>query len=233
MKGRTETSRSPSRARRARNWSVRSSSDPGVGERVGSGRPNAYALITPAALQRGVDTIVVQTTVYADAETVYDFLLDFPGYASYSKYLTDVRTRTGDGGVGTRYALRFAWWKLSYTAHSEVVGVDPPATIDWEIIKDIDASGAWRVEPRDSPPADAPDDATAACTVALEINFDPDSADAGVLNLPALVSFGWVLEKAIPLIRNEAERVIQRAVADIEGRSREISLEITTDSAYL
>ena len=189
--------------------------------------------MTPAALWWSVDTIVVQTTVYADAETVYDFLLDFPGYASYSKYLTDVRTRTGDGGVGTRYALRFAWWKLSYTAHSEVVGVDPPATIDWEIIKDIDASGAWRVEPHDSPPADAPDDATAACTVALEINFDPDSADAGVLNLPALVSIGWVVEKAIPLIRSEAERVIQRAVADIEGRSREITLEITTDSAYL
>ncbi len=137
--------------------------------------------MTPAALRWSVDTIVVQTTVYADAETVYDFLLDFPGYASYSKYLTDVRTRTGDGGVGTRYALRFAWWKLSYTAHSEVVG----------------------------------------------------SADAGVLNLPALVSIGWVVEKAIPLIRSEAERVIQRAVADIEGRSREITLEITTDSAYL
>lgn len=180
-----------------------------------------------------MDTIVVQTTVYADAETVYDFLLDFPGYANYSKYLTDVRTRTGDGGVGTRYALRFAWWKLSYTAHSEVVGVDPPTTIDWEITKDIDAGGAWRIEPLASVPADAPDDATAACKVALEINFDPESADAGVLNLPALVSFGWVLEKAIPLIRNEAERVIQRAVVDLEGSKRAVSVDITTDSAYL
>ena len=180
-----------------------------------------------------MDTIVVRTTVYADAETVYDFLLDFPGYANYSKYLTDVRTRTGDGGVGTGYALRFAWWKLSYTAHSEVVGVDPPTTIDWEITKDIDAGGAWRIDPHDSPPADAPDDASAACEVALEINFDPDSANAGVLNLPALVSVGWVVEQAIPLIRNEAERVIQRAVVDLEGRHREVTVEISTDSDYL
>jgi len=54
-----------------------------------------------------------------------------------------------------------------------------------------------------------------------------------VLNLPALVSFGWVLEKAIPLIRNEAERVIQRAVVDLEGSKRAVSVDITTDSAYL
>ncbi|TQQ83575.1 SRPBCC family protein [Halonotius terrestris] len=180
-----------------------------------------------------MDTIVVSTVVYADAETVYEFLLDFPGYADYSKYLTAVSRRKGDGGVGTAYALRFAWWKLSYTAHSEVVAVDPPTEINWRVTKDIDASGAWRVEPHDSLPADAPDDATAACDVSLEINFDPDSADAGVLNLPALVSFGWVLEKAIPLIRNEAERVIQRAVVDLEGRKREVDVSIRTDSAYL
>jgi len=180
-----------------------------------------------------VDTIVVSTVVYADAEEIYEFLLDFPGYADYSKYLRSVRQRHGDGGVGTEYALRFAWWKLSYTAHSAVVGVDPPTTIDWEITKDIDAGGAWRIDPHDSPPADAPDDATAACEVSLEINFDPDSADAGVLNLPALVSIGWVVEKAVPLIRNEAERVIQRAVVDLEGRQREVTVAITTDSDYL
>ena len=195
-------------------------------------RPTCGLISLPAE-QRGVDTIVVRTTVYADAKTVYDFLLDFPGYANYSKYLTDVRTRTGNGGVGTQYALRFAWWKLSYTAHSEVVGVDPPTTIDWEITKDIDAGGAWRIDPHDSPPDAAPDDASAACEVSLEINFDPDSADASVLNLPALVSFGWVLEKAIPLIRNEAERVIQRAVVDLEGQKRAVDVSIRTDSAYL
>ena len=180
-----------------------------------------------------MDTIVVSTVVYAEADEVYEFLLDFPGYANYSKYLTAVSQRRGDGGVGTAYGLRFAWWKLSYTAHSEVVGVDRPTTIDWRITKDIDANGAWRIDPREELPADAPDDATAACDVALEINFDPDSADANVLNLPALVSFSWVLEKAIPLIRNEAERVIQRAVVDLEGRQREVTVSISTDSTYL
>lgn len=180
-----------------------------------------------------MDTIVVRTTVYADAETVYDFLLDFPGYANYSKYLTDVRTRRGDGGVGTRYALRFAWWKLSYTAHSAVVDVEPPHRIDWQITKDIDANGCWEIEQRETLPDDAPADATTACTVTFRVAFDPNSADAGVLNLPALVSFGWVLERAIPLIRGEAERVVQRAVADLEGRDRTIALSIETDSQYL
>ncbi len=67
----------------------------------------------------------------------------------------------------------------------------------------------------------------------FQVAFDPDSADAGVLNLPALVSFGWVLEQAIPLIRGEAERVVQRAVADLEARSRPVDLTIETDSQYL
>ncbi len=29
----------------------------------------------------------------------------------------------GDGASGTRYALHFSWWKLTYTAHSEVTDV--------------------------------------------------------------------------------------------------------------
>ena len=179
-----------------------------------------------------VDSIVVRTVVYAEAEEVYAFLRDFPGYANYSKYLTGVE-QYGDGGVGTEYALRFAWWKLTYTARSKVVGVDPPTTIDWRIIKDIDASGAWHVDPCEDIPDDAPDDATAACEVALSVTFDPDSADASVLNLPALVSFGWVLERAIPLISDEAERVIERAVRDLEGRKRDVSISVTADSSYL
>ncbi|ERH02414.1 MAG: polyketide cyclase / dehydrase and lipid transport [Halonotius sp. J07HN6] len=189
-------------------------------------------LITAACETVLVDSIVVSTVVYAEADEVYAFLRDFPGYANYSKYLTAV-DQYGDGGVGTEYALRFAWWKLTYTARSKVVAVDPPSTIDWQIIKDIDASGAWHVDPRDELPADAPEDATAACEVALEVNFDPDSADASVLNLPSLVSFGWVLERAIPLISDEAERVIERAVRDLEGRTRDVSISVTADSSYL
>lgn len=175
----------------------------------------------------------MRTVAYASPEEVYAFLLDFPGYARYSKYLTDVRRRGGNTGVGTQYALRFAWWKLSYTAHSAVVDVDPPIRIDWRITEDIDANGSWHIEPRASLPADAPDDATAACDVSLAVAFDPDSADPNALNLPRLVSFGWVLDRAIPLIREEAERVVERAVADLEGRSRPVELHIETDSSRL
>ena len=180
-----------------------------------------------------MDTIVVRTVVYEEPEAVYAFLIDFPRYANYSKYLTDVRRLQGDGGIGTQYGLRFAWWKLTYTAHSEVVDVDPPEQIDWRVIKDIDANGSWRIDPHEELPAAAPDDATAACDVALRVEFDPDSADASVLNLPRLVSFGWVLQRAIPLIRDEAERVVQRAVTDLEGRNRSVELTIESESPYL
>ncbi len=180
-----------------------------------------------------MDSIVVRTVAYASAEEIYDFLIDFPRYARYSKYLTDVRRLRGNTGVGTRYALRFAWWKLTYTAHSEVVDVDPPQAINWRVIKDINANGAWRIEPRETLPADAPDDATAACDVSLQVDFDPDSADSSVLNLPRLVSFGWVLKKVIPLIREEAERVVRRAVNDLEGRDRPVEFTVESDSSYL
>lgn len=182
----------------------------------------------------GVDTIVVSTVIYEDAETVYDVLLDFPRYAKYSEYLTAVDTLQGDGGVGTQYALNFAWWKLHYTAHSEVVDVDPPGKIDWRVIKDLTANGHWRVDEREEVPDDAPDDVTVACDVDLRIDFDPDSADSSAVNLPTLVSWGWVLKKVIPLIKNEAERVVQRAVADVEGRRRrDVAFTVQVDSEYL
>ena len=181
-----------------------------------------------------VDTIVVGTVIYEDPETVYDVLLDFPRYAKYSEYLTDVDTLRGDGGVGTRYGLNFAWWKLTYTAHSEVVGTDPPSKIDWRVIKDLNANGHWRVDERETLPADAPDDVTAACDVSLRIDFDPGSADSSAVNLPTLVSWSWVLKKVIPLIKDEAERVVQRAVADVEGRRRQnVEFSVQVDSEYL
>jgi hypothetical protein len=188
-----------------------------------------------------VDELVVSTEVYADPEEVYEFLLDFPGYARYSKYLDDVRTLRGDGGPGTRYALTFAWWKITYTAHSRVTGVEPPERIDWEITKDIDAGGRWRVTASESDGGEAAgrDDAAGdavgtadspGCEVALEVEFDPGSASPDALDLPRLVSFDWVLKKAIPLIRTEAERVVQRAVRDLEGSTRDVDLDVYVDS---
>ncbi len=185
-----------------------------------------------------MDELVVRTEVYADPETVYEFLLDFPRYGRYSEYIESVRTLEGDGGPGTRYALRFAWWKLTYTAHSQVTAVEPPERIDWSITKDIDAGGCWRVTPRrndDGGEADEVDDdgegnGSSRCTVALEVQFDPGSASPDALDLPRLVSFDWVLKKAIPLIRTEAERVVERAVADLEGSRRDIDLDVYVDS---
>ncbi|ELZ28321.1 SRPBCC family protein [Halorubrum sp. E3] len=184
-----------------------------------------------------MDELVVSTEVYADPEEVYAFLLDFPQYANYSEYLREVRTVTGDGGPGTKYALTFAWWKISYTARSEVTGVEPPERIDWEITKDIDAGGCWRVTPPervesdgDSAETDATPSDDAPCEVALEVEFDPGSASSDALNLPRLVSFDWVLKKAIPLIRDEAERVVERAVQDLEGSTRDVDLDVYVDS---
>ena len=192
-----------------------------------------------------MDELVVSTEVYADPEEVYEFLLDFPRYANYSEYLREVRTVTGDGGPGTKYALTFAWWKISYTARSEVTGVEPPERIDWEITKDIDAGGCWRVTPSDdgdeggaadeTDDDDADTDASedAPCEVALEVQFDPGSASSDALDLPRLVSFDWVLKKAIPLIRTEAERVVERAVQDLEGSTRDVDLDVYVDSARI
>jgi hypothetical protein len=172
-----------------------------------------------------VDEIAVSTVVYLPPDEVYEFLVDFPRYANYSEYLKEVRA-DGDGAPGTRYSLRFSWWKLSYTARSEVTSVDPPRRIDWRLVKDIDAEGRWVVEPLSELPPDAPEDVERASRVLLEIEFDPETARDGAIDLPRFVSFDWVLRKIKPLVVKEAEQIVERVVADLEGRERPIELEI-------
>ncbi|QLC34063.1 SRPBCC family protein [Halarchaeum sp. CBA1220] len=186
-------------------------------------------------------TVEVSTTVYAPREEVYDFLLDFPGYADYSKHLESVRA-DGDGGPGTEYHLTFAWWKLDYTLHSRVTDVERPERIDWEVTKDLDAAGQWLVE---EPEADdgrsdagggATDEGDAggegatgdadACRVRLVVTYDPNSAD-GVLDLPMFVSLDWVIEKVADLVVEEGERVVERVVADLEGERRRVDLDVS------
>jgi hypothetical protein len=169
-----------------------------------------------------VDRIALSTVVYAPREAVFDVLVDFPRYTRYSDYLESVET-DGDGGAGTRYHLRFSWWKLSYTVHSEVTGVDPPARIDWRITRHLDAEGFWATESVDLPP-DAPADATAATRVEFEAAFDPHSARRDAVSLPRFVSLDTVIEKVRPAIVDEAERVFERAVADVEGRRRDVDI---------
>jgi uncharacterized membrane protein len=169
-----------------------------------------------------VDTVEVSTVIYLPPREVYEFLVDFPGYANYSKYLDEV-VQHGDGTAGTTYDLRFAWWKLTYTAKSEVTELDPPARIDWQLIKDIDARGYWEVEPDTDA---APEGRSHASRVVLRIDFAPDSADSGAVDLPSFVSLDWVISKVKPKIEAEAERIVERIVADLEGEPREVSLEI-------
>ncbi|EMA45503.1 type II toxin-antitoxin system RatA family toxin [Halococcus saccharolyticus] len=169
-----------------------------------------------------MDSVEVSTVVYLPPEEAYEFLLDFPGYANYSEYLTGVESH-GDGSPGTEYDLHFAWWKLTYTARSRVTEVDPPNRIDWQVTKDIDARGRWTVTAVD-PPAGREH----ASEVRLRIEFDADSVDPSGFDLPRLVSLSWVVEKVKPLIEREAERVVERIVADIEGESRPVDLTVHT-----
>jgi len=172
-----------------------------------------------------VDTVDVSTVVYLPPTEVYEFLLDFPRYADYSRHLDEVR-RYGDGdGQGTRYDITFSWWKLSYTAVSRVTDIDPPNRIDWRLIKDIDARGSWQVAPE---PESAPAPDTPATRVRLYIEFAPESASAGGLGLPSFVSLDWLIGKVKPKVKAEAERVVERIVADLEGQHRDVDLDIHT-----
>ncbi|WP_132061309.1 type II toxin-antitoxin system RatA family toxin [Halorussus amylolyticus] len=169
-----------------------------------------------------MDTVEVSTVVYVPPEEAYEFLVDFEGYARYSKHLDGVE-RHGDGGPGTEYDIRLSWWKLNYTVRSEVTELDPPERVDWRLVKDLKAHGQWVVEPA---PEEAPDDREAASRVRLVIRFDADSASSDMLDLPRLVSLGWVVEKVKPLVLTEAERVVERIVADLEGEPRPVELTL-------
>jgi len=169
-----------------------------------------------------VDRIHVSTVVRLPPAEVYEFLEDFPRYARYSEYLTDV-TADGDGSPGTRYHLRFAWWKLTYTAHTEVTDADPPRRLDWRVTEDVDAEGRWRVEPLDADPS-IPSDDGPACRVHLDVTFDADSVGTGIVDLPRFVSLDWVVDRVKPVLVEEAERVVERIVADVEGERREVEL---------
>ena len=169
-----------------------------------------------------MDRIALSTVFLAPREAVFDVLVDFPRYTRYTEYLERVAS-DGDGGPGTRYRLRFSWWKLSYTVHSEVTAVDPPDRIDWWITRHLDAEGSWTTESVDLP-ADAPPDATEATRVRFEVAFDPHSARTDAVSLPRFVSLDRVIEMVRPKIVEEAERVFERAVADVEGRRRDVDI---------
>lgn len=172
-----------------------------------------------------MDRLEVSTNVYLPPQEVYEFLLCFREYAGYTEHLREVRQH-GDGSPGTQYELDFSWWRLDYTARSEVTAVeppgdaDPPYRIDWRAVEDIAAAGSWLVEPVD--PSGPETDVTFA------VEYAPQSADTSRLELPRFVPFDAVVERAKPYIENEAERLVKRVVADLEGQQRDVALEIET-----
>jgi uncharacterized membrane protein len=172
-----------------------------------------------------VDSVEVSTVVYLPSEEIFDFLLDFPRYAEYSKHLDEVRRHSGDGTPGTRYDITFSWWKLSYTAKSQVTDIDRPTRIDWRLVEDIDARGYWAVAPE---PESAPNPDTPATRVRLYIEFSPGSADRHSIGLPSFVSLDWLIDRVKPKVEAEARRIVERIVADLEGEPREVDLDIHT-----
>lgn len=172
-----------------------------------------------------MDRLTVSTHVYLPRDEVFDFLVDFPRYARYSEYLTEVE-QDGDGGPGTRYRLHFAWWRLSYTAHSEVTAVERPERIEWRLTRHLDAEGHWRVERVDALPDGAPDDAAAASRVVFDVSFAPGTVAADAIDLPRFVPLDRAIDRVRPAIVQEAERVVERVVADLEGRQRAVDLTV-------
>lgn len=175
-----------------------------------------------------MERLIVETVVYRPVGVVYDFLLDFPRYPAYSEYLEAVEDLDAGPDELARYALRFSWWKLSYTATSAVTETVQDERIEWRVLDDFEASGRWLAESRELPD-DAPDWADAATTVRFEAAWNPDSVDSGLVDLPRLVSLGWVIDKVKPVVDREAERVVKRAATDLEGRARDVELSVRTE----
>ncbi len=169
-----------------------------------------------------MDRILLSTLAHRSPEEVFPYVRSFADYPRYTDHLKEVRIN-GDGGVGSVYDLRLAWWKLAYTARSKVTEISAPESLRWQLVNDIDARGEWRVEPE---PDSAPADAETASRIYFEAVYDPHSADENAISLPRFVSLDWVVRKVEPKLLDEAETVVERLVADIEGRRRDVELTI-------
>jgi len=167
-----------------------------------------------------VEELEVGTDVRLPPEEVFAFLLDFPRYANYSKYLDSVES-FGDGGVGTDYALTFTWWKVSYTVRSRVTEIADPERIEFELVNGLDAEGEWLVKPRDG---------GEKSRVRFLARYDPGTVASDAVSLPSFVSVGWVVDRVMPFLKEEARRVVERVVADLEGERRQVDLSVSTRS---
>lgn len=165
-----------------------------------------------------METIEVSTTVHVPPAEAYAFLRDFEGYTAFSKYIRRVESH-GEGGEGTEYEIRFGWWRLSIGVRTAVTNEEPPDRIEWRVLSDIDAHGRWVI-------AEGSEDPDSS-TVTLVVTYDPDSAERIGLDLPALVSLDWVVDRVVGLIEEEGKRVVERVVTRLEGEPRRVTLHVT------
>ncbi|MGQ3412022.1 SRPBCC family protein [Natrinema sp. LN54] len=169
-----------------------------------------------------MDRILLSTLAHRSPEEVFPYVRSFTDYPRYTDHLKEVRVN-GNGGVGSVYDLELAWWKLSYTARSRVTEISAPESLTWELVNDLDARGEWRVEPE---PESAPAHAETASRIYFEARYDPHSANEDAISLPRFVSLDWVVKKVEPKLLGEARSVVERLVADIEGRPRDVELTV-------
>ena len=169
-----------------------------------------------------MNRILLSTVAHRAPKEVFPYVVSFCDYPRYTEHLESVTKRETDGKKAV-YDLRLAWWKLTYTARSAVIAVEEPRSLEWELIKDINARGEWRVEPE---PESAPPGVGTASRIYFEAVYDPHSADRDAISIPRFVSLDWVIAKVEPRLLREAERVVQRLVADIEGEPRDVELTV-------
>lgn len=169
-----------------------------------------------------MEQLKLSTLIYAPQQKVFDVLADFEEYPKFCDYVNRV-ARRGDGSEGTRYGIEFKWWKLTYTAWSQVESITAPSMIEWSVQKDIDAQGSWEIE---DVTADHESDHESVVRVTIDVEFDVEKPGGDILDLPLLTSFDWVVKKVKPLIFEEARAVIQNLAYEVEGERRTPELTI-------
>ncbi|MFW6383795.1 MAG: SRPBCC family protein [Halodesulfurarchaeum sp.] len=160
-----------------------------------------------------MNRIEVSQPIERAPEAVFEVVEAFSRYPAYSKYL-DAVSQVGTRDDLPEYALSFSWWRLTYETRTRVLDRDPPRTLDWEVATDVDASGTWTVEPL------GPDRAR----LRLEARYDLDSIGSTGVSLPFGFSVNWLKRNVDDLISSEADRVLARIAANLEGqRSRSMT----------
>jgi hypothetical protein len=170
-----------------------------------------------------VEEFEASTVFHLSPEEVYDLLFEFRRFPEHVDYLEDARVR-GEG-AGARFRIVASWWRLSTTLRGRVTDAERPERIEWRLTNDADAAGYWSIEPA---PEEAPPDRETATRLRLVARLDGDSVDAGGYGprFGPSVSLDWLLGKVAPIVAREGERLLGQLVAELEGRDREVAIEV-------